>query len=398
MAVAPFSVGRLPEILFGDGVLVRAAELASGFGRRLLLVTGRRSFLASRHWPILESALRARGLSWDLLTVATEPSPDLVDGAVARLRGHEIHSVLAVGGGSAMDAAKAVAALLPTGGKVLDHLEEVGRGVPYEGPTLPVVAVPTTAGTGSEATRNAVLSVRGERGFKRSFRHDRLVPRHAVVDPTLLETCPQKIIAADGMDAVTQLVEAYASPLASPFTDALCESGLAAARDGLLPWYEDRGEVPAARARMAYAALCSGIALAHAGLGAVHGLAAPLGAFFEAPHGALCATLLAVTVEANVAALRARQRSSPALGRYARAYRILSGSEGEEAGRHDAPERLAVLLSSWTERLGIPRLGSFGVTAADVAKVVASSRAGSMRTNPIVLSDEELSEILRRRL
>ncbi len=397
MAIARFSVGRLPEVLFGEGVLARAAELASGFGRRLLLVTGRRSLRASRHWPVLESALRARGLSWELLAVETEPSPELVDGAVARLRGHEIHSVLAVGGGSAMDAAKAVAALLPTGGKVLDHLEEVGRGVPYEGPALPVVAAPTTAGTGSEATRNAVLSVRGERGFKRSLRHDSLVPRHAVVDPLLLETCPKEIVAADGMDAVTQLLEAYASPRASPFTDALCESGLAAAREGLLAWFEERGDVRAARSRMAYAALLSGIALAHAGLGAVHGLAAPLGAFFPAPHGAVCGTLLAAAIATNVAALRAREPSSPALARYARACAILSGAEGE-AARQDAPERLAALLSSWTERLGIPRLGSFGVAAADVEKVVASSRAGSMRTNPIVLSDEELSEILRRRL
>lgn len=397
MAIAAFSVGRLPEILFGEGTLARAAELARRFGRRLLLVTGRRSFRASRQWPVLESALRARGLSWDLLQVETEPSPDLVDGAVARLRGREIHAVLAVGGGSAMDAAKAVAALLPTGGKVLDHLEEVGRGVPYEGPALPVIAVPTTAGTGSEATRNAVLSVRGKAGFKRSFRHDALVPRHAVVDPTLLETCPKEIVAADGMDALTQLVEAYASPRANPFTDALCESGLAAAREGLLPWYEERGDVPAARARMAFAALLSGVALAHAGLGAVHGLAAPMGAFFEAPHGAVCGTLLAATIEANVAALRAREPSSPALARYARAYGILSGSEGE-AARQDAPERLAALLSSWTERLAVPRLGRFGVSADDVAKVVGSSRAGSMRTNPIVLSDEELSEVLRRRL
>jgi len=396
VAIPAFSIGRLPEILFGEGVLARVPELVRTYGSRILLVTGRSSFRSSRHWPPFEAGLRERGISWELLTVADEPSPELVDGAVGRLRGREVACVLAVGGGSALDAAKAIAALLPTGGKVLDHLEEVGRGLPYEGPALPVIAVPTTAGTGAEATRNAVLGVRGEGGFKRSFRHEALVPRHAVLDPLLLESCPKRLVAADGMDALTQLLESYVSLRANPFTDALAEGGLRAVRDGLLVWYENGREAGPARARMLYAALLSGIALSHAGLGAVHGLASPIGAYFAAPHGAVCGTLLAAVVEANVAALREREPASRALEKYGRVFGILSNEETRQPA--DGPERLAELLFSWTERLHIPRLGQFGVGPGDIGRIVASSRAGSMKTNPIVLSDAELSGILERRL
>ncbi len=397
MAIPPFGIGRLPEIVFGEGSLDRVPELAAPLGRRLLLVTGKRSFLSSRHWPALETGLRARGLSWELLAVEGEPSPALVDGAVSRLRENGIEAVLGIGGGSAMDTAKALAGFLPTGRSVMDHLEEVGRGVAYEGRALPLIAVPTTAGTGSEATKNAVLSARGPDGFKRSFRHDALVPRHAVVDPLLLETCPEGIVAADGMDAVTQLLESYVSSRANPLTDALTESGLAAARGGLIPWFEKRGDVAGARSRMAYAALLSGIALAQAGLGSVHGLASPLGALTPVPHGVVCGTLLAVATEVNVAALRSREPASPALARYARAWEILSWPDGEGTSG-DAPERLAALLASWTERLRIPRLGAYGVEAADIPRIVAGGRGGSMKTNPIVLTDAELSDVLRRRL
>jgi len=395
-----FEVGRLPRIRFGPGSRTALPALSAGYGRRVLLVTGARSLRASVHGRALQESFAAHGVSVTAMTVEGEPSPELVDGAVREHRARGIDVVVGIGGGSALDAAKAVAALLPSGRPVMDHLEEVGRGVAYEGPALPFLAAPTTAGTGSEATRNAVLSRRGPDGFKRSFRHEALVAQWAVVDPDLLATCPRELVAADGLDAVTQLLESYVSLRAGPFTDALAEHGLAAAREGLLPWYEGSGDPRTARAAMAYAALVSGITLAHAGLGVVHGLSAPLGAGFPLPHGVACGALLAPATAANVVALRARDPDGPALARYARAWAILAGptERGGAALPDDAPERLVALLEAWAGRLEMPRLGRFGVREADLPRIVEGGRGGSTRTNPIVLTDEELAGILRVRL
>ena len=396
----PFEVGRLPRIRFGPGSRTSLPALAAGYGRRVLLVTGARSLRASVHGRALQESFAAQGLAVTTMTVEGEPSPELVDQAVREHRARGIDVVVGIGGGSALDAAKAVAALLPSGRPVMDHLEEVGRGIPFEGPTVPFLAAPTTAGSGSEATRNAVISRRGSDGFKRSFRHEALVAQWAVVDPDLLETCPRELVAADGFDAITQLLESYLSPRAGPFTDALAEQGLDAAREGLLPWYEGSGDRRAARAAMACAALLSGITLAHAGLGVVHGLSAPLGAGFPLPHGVACGTLLAPATAANVAALRARDPEGPALSRYARAWRILAGASvrGGAAPPDDAPERLVALLEAWAQRLEMPRLGRFGVREADLPRIVEEGRGGSTRTNPILLTDEEMDGILRARL
>ena len=393
-----FEVGRLPRIRFGPGSRTTLPALAAGYGRRALLVAGARSLRASVHGRALQESFAAQGLAVTTMTVQGEPSPELVDQAVREHRARGIDVVVGIGGGSALDAAKAIAALLPSGRPVMDHLEEVGRGVPFEGPTVPFLAAPTTAGTGSEATRNAVLSRRSPSGFKRSFRHEALVAQWAVVDPDLLETCPRELMAADGFDAVTQLLESYLSPRAGSFTDALAEHGLVTAREGLLPWYEGSGDPRTARAAMAYAALLSGITLAHAGLGVVHGLSAPLGAGFPLPHGVACGALLAPATAANVAALRARDPEGPALARYARAWAILAGERGAAPRPDDAPERLVSLLEAWAARLEMPRLGRFGVGGADVQRIVEGGRGGSTRTNPIVLTDEEMAGILRARL
>ncbi len=395
MVIAPFEVSRLPAIAFGEGQLSRVPGILSGYGRRVLVVRGARSLYRSPHWGRLADGLAAQGIAWEELAVEGEPSPGLVDGAVARFRPSHPEAVLGIGGGSVLDAAKAIAGLLPGGCSVMDHLEGAGRGVPYTGPSLPFVAVPTTAGTGTEATKNSVLSVRGERGFKRSFRHDELVARWAVVDPLLLESCPKSLIAADGMDALTQLLEGYVSSRANPVTDALAESGLAAVRDGLLPWHEDSGDPREARSQMAYAALLSGVVLAQAGLGSVHGVASPLGALFPVPHGVVCGTLVAAAVEVNVEAMRSRDPRNPALGKYARARAILSGPA---SSAKDGAEALVELLAGWTERLALPRLGDFGVREAGLPRIVADSRGGSMKTNPIALSDDEVAEVVRRRL
>jgi alcohol dehydrogenase len=394
MVVAPFSVTRLPRIVFGEGSVQQVPTLAASFGRRALLVTGRRSLREAPAWSLLVAGLATHGVAWESLQVAGEPSPELVDGAVTRFRGAGIEVVVGIGGGSALDVGKAVAGLLPRGRSVLDYLEGVGAELPYEGPSLPFVAVPTTAGTGSEATRNAVLSRPGPDGFKRSFRDEQLVARVALVDPDLMASCPRALVAADGMDAVTQLLESFVSSRANPFTDALALSGLEAAREGLWAWLEGGARAAEGRRKMAYAALLSGITLAQAGLGAVHGLAAPLGARFPIPHGVACGTLLAEVTAANVAALERREPAHPALEKFERLGVVLAADPGA------APPRRALVetLRDWTRRLELPRLGAFGVTAADTSAVVAGSRGSSMRSNPVVLGDDELAAVLRSRM
>ena len=390
-----FSIARLPRIEFGSGVLSRLPDIASSYGSRLLIVTGARSFVQSEGWSRLSSALTQKGCVWQIVHVDGEPSPALVDTTVESLRGQPVDCVLGIGGGSALDAAKAIAGLLKPGNSVLDHLEGVGPERPYLGPATPFIAVPTTAGTGSEATRNAVLSVHGPDGFKKSFRDDKLVAEYAVIDPDLLASCPKRVIAANGMDAFTQLLESYVSTKANPITDVLALSGLGALRAALLPWYEGDAGAAAHRASMAYAALISGITLAQVGLGSVHGLASPLGAYFPIPHGVVCGTLVAAATRANLSALHARDPGSAASRRYAQVGRLLSGQPLPD------PEALAYLLDlldDWTRRLDLPRLGAYGVSDADIGRIVANSRGSSMKTNPITLTDEEIASIVRARL
>jgi len=397
MSVDAFSVARLPEIRFGAGRIGETAEVLAQFGRKALLVTGGRSFVSTPHWPALQAALAERGVAWETMQVTQEPSPSLVDEAVARYRDAGIEVVAGIGGGSVLDAAKAIAGLLATGHSVMDFLEGVGRGLTYHGPALPFVAVPTTAGTGSEATKNAVLSVQGNDGFKKSFRHDALVARVAIIDPQLLAACPKDLIAANGMDAFTQLLESYVSINACPFTDALALSGLRAFRDGFwAAWETGHPQREAGYAGIAYASLMSGITLAQAGLGSVHGLASPLGAYFPIPHGVVCGTLVAEATAVNIDALRKRAPGSMALKKYADVARLLT--EREDAEEDAALEALTALLRGWTDRLQLPRLGAFGMTDAHVDKVIRGSRGGSMRTNPLVLEDSELERVVRARL
>lgn len=396
MNVPAFSIAALPAIVFGDGTRRRLPELAAQYGSNVLLVTGAASFVQSPAWAELLDGLAACNLHHVHMTVSGEPTPKLVDEAAARFRSGDFHAVIGIGGGSVLDAAKAIAGLLRVGNSVMDYLEGVGPELPYEGPSVPFIAVPTTAGTGSEATKNAVLSEQGEHGFKKSFRHDQLVARFAVLDPELLATCPAGLIAADGMDALTQLLESYVSLRANPFTDALALSGIAAVRDSLLAWHAGESDVAAHRRSMAYAALLSGITLAQVGLGSVHGLASPLGAFFPMPHGVVCGTLVATCTGMNLRALRQRAPDSPALGKYADLGRLLAQAPGlDDAAAHAA---LLQILDDWTRRLQLPRLAQYGMTAADIPCVVANCRGSSMKTNPLALTDEEVAEILRGRL
>ena len=395
MMLAGFSIARLPRIEFGAGKIAALPALAAGYGSSALLVTGARSLRASRTWSDLEQKLEQAGLRWQSVTVDGEPSPHMVDQAVAQHAGSNIDVVIGIGGGSVLDAAKAIAGLLRVGDSVIDYLEGVGSGKAYSGPAVPFIAVPTTAGTGSEATKNAVLSVAGKEGFKKSFRDDRLVPEYALVDPDLLATCPPALIAGNGMDALTQLLESYVSLRSNPMTDALAWSGLEAARDSLLPWFEGSGDPSPARCGMAYAALLSGITLAQTGLGSVHGLASPLGAFFPIPHGVVCGTLVGAATRVNIAAMRAREPHNPALEKYARIAELLCRKSF--SSREQAWDALLELLDEWTARLQLPPLDGYGITSSDFPHIVAHARGSSMKTNPIVLTDAEISAVLEQR-
>jgi alcohol dehydrogenase class IV len=304
-----------------------------------------------------------------------------------------VEAVVALGGGSVIDCAKAVAAMLRLDEPITDYLEGVGDKT-HSGKTLPLIAVPTTAGTGSEATKNAVMSRVGRQGFKKSLRHDNFTPVCAIVDPELTLPCPRQVTAACGMDAFTQLLESYVSPQASPATDALALSGMKRMASALIPASTDRGDDLSLRSSLAYAAFLSGVTLANAGLGIIHGLASPIGGLVPIPHGVVCATLLAEACRMNIKRLRERSRPDDiALIKYGRIGRMLSGADNQDL--LTACDLLLNTLDQWTEKLSIPRLGPYGVVESDLD--VLAAQAGQ-KSNPIQLEPADIKAILRARL
>jgi alcohol dehydrogenase class IV len=391
-----FSIAKLPRIEFGAGVFNKLPDTIASYGRHILLVTGGQSFSRTDYWQTLINELNNRDMTWMQCTVAKEPSPALIDETVKAFADHSFDVVVGIGGGSALDAAKAIAGLLKVKRSVMDYLEGVGPELPYEGPAIPFIAVPTTAGTGSEATKNAVLSKQGENGFKKSFRHEKLVAEYAIVDPDLLSSCPPNVIAANGMDALTQLIESYVSARSNAFTDGLALSGLYAARNALIPLYQQSGKSRVHREKMAYAALISGITLAQVGLGSVHGLASPLGAFYPTPHGVVCGTLVASATAVNIKSMLDREPENRALAKYHHLAETLCEKKFRDP--EAAYSALTDLLTRWTKELMLPRLSHYGLRETGLDKVVANSRGSSMKTNPIVLTDEEIRHILLDRL
>ncbi|MCY3019991.1 MAG: iron-containing alcohol dehydrogenase [Planctomycetota bacterium] len=391
----PFEFTSVSRIVFGRGQFKRIGELAAEFGRKALIVTnadrtGKLGLLTR-----LNELLTAHGLTQALFRVDGEPRAEDVDRGVEAARQAQCELLIAVGGGSAIDAGKAIAGLLANGGVALDYMEVVGKGQKITRPAVPWLAVPTTAGTGAEATRNAVIGC-PEKHFKASIRSHHLLPRVALVDAELGLHVRPEITARSGMDALTQLIEAYTSTGAEPLTDALALEGVSRAARSLRRAYH-RGDDLDAREDMALAALLSGICLSAAGLGAVHGFAAPLGAQFPAPHGAVCAALLPHVLAANIAALRAGAPESPVLARYAAVGRTLAGDASlSQAQALDACGRITRDLVA---ELSIPRLGQYGITESDIAGLVALARqSSSMRYNPAALSADVLAEVLRRAL
>jgi alcohol dehydrogenase class IV len=389
--VNSFRLARIPQILFRSGAISALPAIAAGYGSNIAIVTGARSFAASPRAELLREELTAMGVNIHHVTVAGEPSPAVIDEEVSRLKGFGISLVAGIGGGSVMDAGKAISAMLITEGSVTDYLEVVGSRE-HPGTKVPYIAVPTTSGTGSEATKNAVISQVGKEGFKRSLRHDNFVPDLAIVDPELTLGCPPEITAAAGMDCFTQLTEAYLSDKAGAMTDALAIDGLKAVNRSLMRSYTNGDDIKS-RSDMSYAALISGICLANAGLGAVHGLAGTIGALFNIPHGAVCGTLMAVTNEMTVRELRRVSGAHPSLRKYAVLGRLFSGSKGKSDDYHI--DSFIGYLHRITDRLDLPRLAGYGIRTEDLAMISSKT---DLKNNPADLTDSILSEILARRL
>jgi len=392
--VSTFELRTSPTILFGRGVRAKLADLARPFGTRVLLVTGGKSFAASGELERTLASLRASGMSVVGYAVGGEPEVLGVDEGVSLAKSAGCDVVIGIGGGSALDTAKAIAAVAPNGGSSLDYLEGLGAGSrALSALPLPMLALPTTAGSGSEVTKNAVLRVRTQGvALKRSIRSDLMVPRVALVDPDLSSGAPLSVTAPAALDALTHLLEGYVSRGAQPTTDLLALEGVRRSFRALSSLASAHSEAYAhVGDELALASLWGGIVLANAGLGAVHGLVAPLGGRFPMPHGCGCGALLAATFRANVTALRQRDPSHTALVRYGHIAEILTGDSAKAEAAADS-------LDALRARLGVKQLAHYGVDEGSLAAVIAGARGGSMRSNPIVLSDAELESILRASL
>ncbi|MGO8886681.1 MAG: iron-containing alcohol dehydrogenase [Streptosporangiaceae bacterium] len=377
---ASFEFATAGRVIFGPGRAAELPALVAGLGSRVLVCTGSRP-------SGVAGLLDGLALPAARITAAAEPSLDSVGAALATAREHGADVVAAIGGGSVIDLGKAVAILLANGGNPLDYLEVIGSGRKITQPAVPLVAAPTTAGTGAEVTANAVLASPAHQ-VKASLRSTLMIPRVALIDPLLTVSCPPQVTAASGLDALTQCLEPFVSIRANPLTDGLAREGLRRAAAGLRRAYADGTDI-AARTDMAACALLGGMALANAKLGAVHGLAGVVGGTADVPHGAACAALLAPVTEANVRALRARRPQAPALSRYAEAARLLTGDPGA------AIEDGVAWIRETVTRLGVPGLGAFGLRPADYAGVAAkAAKASSTQGNPLVLDEEELRMIL----
>ena len=382
-----FEFATAGQILFGAGRLQEIGNIAADFGMRAFVITGSTPERAAQ----LLKVLQEKGIGYGTFAVSGEPTIEVVQQGVQQAREQQCDLVIGFGGGSVMDTGKAVAGLLTNGGEPLDYLEVIGKGQKISKAAAPYIAVPTTAGPGTEVTRNAVLKSEQHR-VKVSMRSPYLLPRVAMIDPELTYTLPPEVTASTGLDAFTQVLEPYVSNKANPLTDALCREGMQRAARSLRQVYE-HGDDTAAREDMAVVSLFGGLALANAKLGAVHGIAGPLGGMFPAPHGAICARLLPYVIAVNVRALQARMSESQALHRYDEIARILTN-------RSDATASDAVRwVQELCDALQVPALAQYGMTAADIPVLVEkAAKASSMKGNPLVLTPEELTEILEQAL
>jgi alcohol dehydrogenase class IV len=376
-----FELSVPEKIVFGKGSLARLGELVSGFGNRVLIVHGANPDRGRSIEGLLAKSTTT------LYPVRNEPTIEDIANGVEEAKTREVTLVIGIGGGSAIDAAKAISGLASNTGDILEYLEVIGRGNPLTKAGLPCVAIPTTAGTGAEVTKNAVIASL-EHQVKVSLRSPFLLPRIALVDPELTYSLPAKVTIATGLDALTQLIEPLVSSRANPATDGLCREGISRVASSLAAVVHN-GKDFAAREAMALASLFGGLALANAGLGAVHGFAGPIGGMFDAPHGLICGILLPFVVDANIHALRLRAPDSIALARYDEIGRLLTGS----------PDALATDGLAWltdvSKTLNVPTLSSLGIPKESIPEIASkAAKASSMKANPIELTPPELEAIL----
>ncbi len=387
--VNPFEFTRLPKICFGKGKFSLLPGILNTYRNKIILVTGKSSFSKTPQAEGLLNSLKKNGIAYQVIVIKGEPSPEMIDQAVQQLTPEIIKAVVGIGGGSVMDAGKAISAMMYKNESVLDYLEGVGSRE-HPGTRIPYIAIPTTSGTGSEATKNAVLSRTGSNGFKKSLRHDNFVPDVAIVDPELTINCPKNITSASGMDCFTQLTEAYLSVKANEYTDALALEGLKAVKSSLVRSYIN-GDDLQARTGMSFAALTSGICLANAGLGAVHGFASSIGGMYEIPHGIICGSLMAPANEITVRELRRNADNPNPLKKYSQLGKIFLNEENRSDDYYiDGFIQYIYQLSG---DLQLPLLSEYELKEKDIATICANTE---VKNNPVKLTPDNLSEIISK--
>jgi alcohol dehydrogenase class IV len=388
-----FNFARIPEIHFGAGQLEKLPTFILRYGRKIIVLTGSQSFKKSAGFEALINYLNEYSIDPILHEISGEPSPDDINSICSVHRKDRIDVVVAIGGGSVLDAGKAVSAMVNKNDPVEAYLEGVGT-KSHDGSKIPFIAVPTTSGTGSEATKNAVLTQLGDKGFKKSLRHDNFIPDIALIDPELTISCPVHITAACGMDAFTQLLESYVSTKASPLTDALVLSGLKLMKDCLIPATKEGVQDIVIRTGLSYGALLSGMTLANAGLGIVHGLASSVGSYFDIPHGVVCGTLVGVSTKINIDILRRnKNENESALKKYADIGKLLSSDTCQDVDR--CCDSLVEKIEEWIQGLQIPRLGAYGLKESDIEKVANGT---GQKNNPVRLGKDDIRKIIINRL
>ena len=386
-----FQFFPLPEIQFGIGKRLEIISAVQTYGKNALLLTGASSVHSSRHGKEIISGLKQAGVNLYHEVISHEPSPSVIDGIAEQYRGDKIDVVIAIGGGSVMDAGKAVSAMIPVEGSITQYLEGVGDRE-HPGTKIPFIAMPTTSGTGSEMTKNAVISEVGEHGFKKSLRHNNFIPEIAIIDPELMLSCPAGLTAASGMDAFTQLLESYVSRQANPMTDALALQGLKQIKNYLLRVFLEGDNNLEARSGMALAATFSGITLAHAGLGLVHGFASPLGAYFDIPHGVVCGTLMAPVFAHTIENL-IDQPDHPAIHKLVIVSKVFADFKYKTDKEY--LQAFKEKLIHITNLLEVPGLSDYGFKEEAIPMIISKT---SHKSHPVKLSDSQMEETLRSRI
>ena len=389
--VSDFQVASTPEIIFGSGKIGKLPALIEQYGTSVVLLTGKQSFVNTEFWDRLLLQFENAKIRWFHHVIDSEPTTSRIDALVNQLRSVQVEVVVAIGGGSVVDAGKAVSAMLCMEGSIKDYLEGVGTKKPT-GSKIPFIAVPTTSGTGSETTKNAVISEVGDNGYKKSIRHDRYFPDVALVDPELTIQCPISVTAQSGMDAFTQLLESYLSTKANAFTDALAVDGMRKIRDGLVVAVKNGSDLKA-RENMAYASMLSGITLANAGLGTIHGFASSIGGYFDIPHGLICARLMLPVNKITIQKLRAHDPENNALSKFARIGKLFS--KDKNAPDDYYIDLLLGVIQQYSEGFNIQGFAGFGMKEDDFEKIISAT---GNKNNPVALDENDMKACLSHAL